>query len=82
LWLTSYRFRLRAGALPSNGMPASWRRCGPNLASGTWTASSKFSSKNLQRRGFDARIIEREVIALDAAIRAALCRNILWMDQR
>jgi hypothetical protein len=38
--------------------------------------------ENLQRRGFDARIIEREVIALDAAIRAALCRNILWMDQR
>lgn len=38
--------------------------------------------ENLQRRGFDARIIEREVIALDAAIRAALCRAVLWMDQR
>ena len=38
--------------------------------------------ENLQRRGFDARIIEREVIALDAAIRAALCRAVLRMDQR
>ena len=38
--------------------------------------------ENLQRRGIDRRIIEREVIALDAAIRAALCRAVLWMDQR
>jgi hypothetical protein len=36
--------------------------------------------ENLQRRGFDARIIEREVIALDAAISAAICSAVLRMD--
>jgi hypothetical protein len=38
--------------------------------------------ENLQRRGFDVQIIEREVIALDAAIRAALWRAVLRPGQR
>jgi hypothetical protein len=37
---------------------------------------------NLQRRGIDPRIIDREVIALDAAIRAALWRAAFMPGQR
>jgi hypothetical protein len=38
--------------------------------------------ENLQRRGFDAQTIEREVVALDAAIRAALWGAVLTPGQR
>jgi hypothetical protein len=38
--------------------------------------------ENLRRRGFSIQIIEREVIALDAAIRAALRRAVLTLEQR
>jgi hypothetical protein len=37
--------------------------------------------ENLQRRGFNVQVIEREVTALDAAIRTALWRTVLTSGQ-
>jgi hypothetical protein len=38
--------------------------------------------ENLQRRGFDLDTINREIVAMDAAIRAALWRAVITRGQR